>query len=123
MSVESKLKTLLGANVTVAGLVSDRIYPMVLPQNPTLPAITYTRIVGLPVYSIYGYSGLNNAHVQVDCWASTYSGAKALAAAVTAAISSATTFKGVMVGDRDMFEDDVLLYRVSMDWSLWVKES
>ncbi len=119
MAVETKLVALLSATSAITALVKDRIYPLILPQNQDLPAISYTRIIGMPVYSLKGYSGLDNVHVQIDCWASTYAGAKAVAAAVLAAIDTATTFKGVMSGDRDMYEDDVQIYRVSMDWSLW----
>jgi hypothetical protein len=122
MSVETKLVTLLAGTVGVSNLVGARIYPATLPQNPTLPAITYMRVTSGPVYSITGYSGLDNPHMQIDCWASTYSAAKALRAAVLTAIDGATTLKGVLISDQDMYEDDVMIYRVSMDFSLWSKE-
>lgn len=69
-----------GANT--AALVSGRVYPGEMPQNVTLPAVLYFRVSGVRLYSHQGASGLDEARVQVECWAATYDGAQVLATAV-----------------------------------------
>jgi len=122
VSVESEIVTLLAADGGVSALVVARIYPLILPQDPTLPAITYARVTTSRIYSSEGYSNLDNAMIQVDCWASTYAGAKALGTAVLSAMDGSSTFSAVLIDERDMFEDDVEIYRVSMDFSTWNTE-
>jgi hypothetical protein len=68
----------------VNAIVSNRIYPMVLAQKATLPAIRYQRISGIPEHSHDGVSGFEVAVMQVDCYAETYLGAIALRDAVQA---------------------------------------
>lgn len=122
MSAESKLVALLSGDSAVSALVSARVYPLILPQAPTLPAITYSRIAPGAVYSLQGYSNLENPLIQVDCWGSTYAGVKDLATKVKAAMDGASSFKSVVQAERDMYEDDVRLYRVSLDFSVWNRE-
>jgi hypothetical protein len=68
-SPEAVLRSALIANATVAGLVSNRVYPVVAPASAALPFVTWRRVairrqqtlgapMGMPVtsveYSIYG---------------------------------------------------------------------
>lgn len=120
MSVlEPKIYTVLSGSSAVSAVVSARIYPLVLPQDVTLPAITYVRISGGQVNSMGGYSGLENPRMQIDVWGATYTAAKTLAALVHAAMSAATTFSALLISDMDLYEDDTKIYRVSMDFSVW----
>lgn len=112
-TTEEKLVAIL------APLASSRVYPEILPQDPTYPAITYTVIDPGAQYSLSGASGLSNPHIQVDCWASTRSSVKSLAVAVKSAMDTATTFKGLLVAGRSMYEEDPMIYRESMDFSIW----
>lgn len=120
MSVESNLISLLSANSAVVALVDYRFHPFHLPQNEPLPAITYQLIIGGRDYHLRGPSGLSNPHIQIGCWASSYQGAKALAAAVTTCLEVA---KWIQTDARDTYEDDVLTYGVQLDWSVWHKEA
>jgi hypothetical protein len=45
--IEAALRAVLIAHPDVAALAGGRIYPLILPQNPTLPAIAYQRISNL----------------------------------------------------------------------------
>lgn len=67
MSLESGLYALLSGANTSAG---DRIYPERLPQTPTLPAITFDYIDGLPQYHRDG-DDLDRIRVQLNLWTQT----------------------------------------------------
>lgn len=117
--LETKIYTILTGNVTVAASVSARVYPLIMPQDPTLPAITYQRMGSDPVNDLQGYSGLENAHILVNAWATRYDTAKELAEDVHEAMNNSTAFKCLMVNDMDGYEPEVGLYVVSQDFSCW----
>lgn len=100
---------------TAAGI---RVYPVMMPQNPTLPAITYSRVSGVPIVSLDGMSGLDCVRLQIDCWASTYLAAKNLATQVRTEMA---TLNALLLLDVDGYEPDEKVYRVTMDFSLWQK--
>lgn len=117
--VEPKIYTLLSSDPSIAAIVSTRVYPVWLPQDVTLPAICYSRVSGGQVNSLTGYSGLENPRIQIDVWGEAYSTVQTLAALVHAAMDGATTFGALLESDLDFYEDDTLIYRVSMDFSVW----
>ena len=117
--LEPKIYSVLSGAAAVAAVVSTRIYPVVLPQDVTLPAITYSRISGGQVNSLTGYSGLENPRIQIDVWGATYPACQTLAADVHTAMDAATTFGAHLESDMDFYEDDTKIYRVSMDFSVW----
>ena len=81
--IGTAIRQYLVSNATVSGLVSTRIYPDDLPQNCTLPAITYYRVSTEHYGDITGTkTGLAVARLQIDCFATTRAGANALAEAV-----------------------------------------
>jgi len=110
MSTEQTLYSTLKNDAGVSALVGTRIYPLLLPQNPTYPAITYQRISTRPVMTRTG-NGLDFVRMQIDCYADSYSGVKALAAAVEAALS--TDYE---LGKTDFYDDTLEIFRVSMDY-------
>jgi hypothetical protein len=119
--LESKIHTLLAGTAGVSGIASTRIRPIVLNQGDTLPALTYQRVSGGQQNVLSGSFSLENPRIQIDCMASTYSGAKALGAAVLTAMTGATTFTALLISDQDIYEDVAECYRVSMDFSVWHK--
>ena len=118
-TLEENLITELEAAAPVTALVGTRIFPVILPQNTTLPAITYQVVTTVLMPTLDGESGLENALFQIDCWAAGYAAAKDLAATVRTALLAATLFKAVRRGDRDGFEDRTKIYRIISDYSLW----
>jgi hypothetical protein len=82
MSVETELRMRLLADSTVGGLISARMYPQHLPQNPTYPAITYQKITGLYLQDLDGAGTRGRITLQVNCWAADPAAAQALADAV-----------------------------------------
>jgi hypothetical protein len=72
-----------------------RIYPEVLPQNPTYPAIVLDVASNVSEGHLGGSAGLAHARVRVDCYAETRAGANSLAEIVrTKALR--TDFRGTM---------------------------
>jgi hypothetical protein len=65
-----------------------RVFPGSRPQGSALPAAVLNRISGGPLYADDGEVGLEQARIQIDCWAETYTAAKRLARAVTACLSA-----------------------------------
>lgn len=131
-TIEEALFAHLTANAGVTALVSTRVYPVQMPQNPTLPAIVYNRISGERVQHMQGSSGLASPRIQFDCFAKTYAVAKAVAEALRLAIEG---FSGTMGGvngpdvnscllqsDSDGYEDDLEVYWVSVDYIVWHTE-
>jgi hypothetical protein len=119
MSLETKIFTILTTDPAVSAVIASRCFPVVLPQNVTLPAVSYQRISGGQENSLKGSSNLENPRIQVDVWGTTYSAVKDLAAKVMAAMRAASTFKALVISDQDLFEDETETYRVSIDFSIW----
>jgi hypothetical protein len=67
--------------------VGDRVYPLTLPQDVTLPALTFQVISDIPTLShdvaqdhpLYTGARRSDTRVQFDCYGSTYDDAEALA--------------------------------------------
>jgi hypothetical protein len=90
MSLETGLYTAITSDGTVAALVSTRVYPEFMPQGVTYPAITYQRVSTVRTQLLSGIDNFTQVRVVVDCWDSSYSGAKALADAVKNALDGVT---------------------------------
>ena len=68
--IEAAVRTVLLENPAVAALVGNRIYGRVMPQRPTLPAITITKIDKTSNITLGRDAvGPNTLRIQVDCWA------------------------------------------------------
>lgn len=122
MSLETKLYTLLSSDAGVVAIASDRVYPDEAPQNAALPYVVYTRISSGRVYSLSGYSGLENPRIQIDCYAETMADVVSLSDAVISAMRGATTFKVAMDDPENMPEEDGT-FRIMIDFSIWNEDS
>lgn len=122
MNVEQQIKSVLAADGTVAALVTAdsiaRIYPVSMPQDVTMPAVCFQRVSTVPVNDLGGTQDHDWVRVQVDSWASTYSGAKALAAAVRTAMRTTPVY-GQLLMELDDYDDVVKLYRVIQDFTVY----
>lgn len=136
MFLEEGLHAKLLAVGAVTALIGTgdaaRLYPLVLPQQGELlfPALTYQRISAPRDSTHDGPEGLVRARVQIDAWARTFAEAKRLADAVRLALDGFKGHAGDVVvdrmyldGDRDFFEGDAQLYRVTQDWFVWHREA
>ena len=80
--IESALITLLASDDTVVGLVSTRMYPNIVPQKASMPAISYQNISGFRGHVIAGPDSTVNSRYQINCWGSSYLSAKDVSDAV-----------------------------------------
>lgn len=87
MAIEAALFELLTEDAGVAGLVGSRVYPVVLPQNPTLPAVVYQELRTAALSATGGDTGRRESRMQVSYWAESYAGVKAGKAALVALLS------------------------------------
>lgn len=114
--------------------IGDRMYPDTLPQQPTLPAISYQVISETRRATMRGPDDLSRVRVQVDCWANTSIEAHAVADSVRAALDG---FKGPMgsaspieaaavgifaVNAFSSYEPEARIYRVSRDFFVWARD-
>lgn len=84
MRAERVIKTLLEATAGVTSVVGTRIYGGQIPQDPQLPAISYTKISAIDIPPISASAGQNIAQgrVQVTAFAVDYPTTKTLLEAV-----------------------------------------
>lgn len=125
MSLETTLVTLLTGHAGLGALIAGRLYPLALPQTPTLPAVVYSRISTRRIYSQSGFSNLSRPRFQFDCWAATYLGLLALVAQLIAALESLAG-DGISVAfvenEIDMPEPLSQSYRRTVDAFIWYGE-
>lgn len=135
MSAGQAIYAKLIATTGVTDLVGTRIYPLELPQDVTYPAIRYQQVSGPRSHVMGADTGTVDGRFQVDAFATTYSGAKALAAQIRLALSRwGGTAGGVTVehiflaNEHDRFESDPLeggtpgVHRVLLDFIIHYEE-
>ena len=93
--IEEAIVAVLLADVTLAGIVSGRIYPLRLPERVAFPAVTYYRIGGDPVLAMQQDAGLASARISVVGWSKRYLQARD---ANLAARDALRRFKGTSAG-------------------------
>ncbi len=74
-----RLVAKLKGTSAVTALVVARIWPMIVPQGQALPYIVYRRVDSVPINHAHGTTADDFTRIQIDCCASTYDGARALA--------------------------------------------
>lgn len=126
MSLEADLRAYILGDVAVAALVVDRMYPLVIPQGGRQPCIVYAK-QGRNVQQLFcGADGLHMTMFDIDCYATIYDDAVALANAVTARLRN---FSGTMGATRvprvfletefDLSDLEPGTYRQSQTWAVW----
>lgn len=127
--IHNALVSILEDSATVGALAADRIYPLVIPQGGTLPAISYQEVSGERLHTL---DGADMAHpvFQLTCWAETYGEAKAMADAIRLLLNgySGTVDTIViqyvrMVGENDLGwvspeNDELRRYGVAQDFQV-----
>ena len=126
MSLASTIYSVLSGDAAVAALVAARIYPNRAPQTSTLPRLVYQVIGRNPNYAVDGASLLTDSRVQVTAQSRAYDQARALIAAVVAAIAAGGSSNGYdqvpIDTGRDLFDDPLELHCVAAEFSIWTKE-
>jgi hypothetical protein len=119
MTFESALKSHLGSHAALTALVSDRIYPLTIPEKVPLPAVVYQRIITTPENDIDGLDGkLLRIRVQVTVWSRTTDNARQIAEVIRLRMQTAAlTFSSVMLFDSDTYDPTTGQPGVVMDFS------
>jgi hypothetical protein len=118
---ESSLRTYLIAQPAISALIGTRFYPMYLPQGGTLPAITYQAITGSEGNTYEGASGLAQARIQFDLWATTKAQTLALAKALRDALATVTAgwMGAERINDMDAPEPEVSIWHRIVEYRFW----
>lgn len=122
LELEECLKVILSGSTAMTDLIGARYYPVNLPQNPTYPALTYTKISGDEHHDIpVGYP-----RYQFSCWANKYSEAKSVAKEVKRIFqrrnepiggsSGLPIIQGVYEGDTDLWDFNTKKYHCPVDF-------
>lgn len=120
----------LAADAGVSALVSTRIYPIRMPQSPTLPLITYQQVAAEYEHAMGSDPNVEWARMQVTSWAETLTSARSLAKKVKACLRRATGTAASTVVQHsriemqiDGYEDGPQRYRVDMDFMFGYEEA
>jgi len=118
VSAESLLYSTLSAASAVTAVTSTRIYPDVVPQDKSLPAIAFVRADTEYATTIHGTVGRTRATVELWSMASTRSAADSLAGLALAALLPAMF---IPQGKRpeDDLESDPPIYSTVLTYSIW----
>lgn len=123
MDFQGALRARLVAAAAVTALVGTRIYWVERPQASALPSITLQTIAEERPQHMAGLENMKVSRVQIDCWASSYAQAQALAEAVIAAVVPENTSNGIVFhrtfidSIRDLGErtETQFIHRASLD--------
>ena len=123
MSIETVLYTHLTTTSAVSAIVGTRVYPAHLPQDVTLPAIRYQGIDRPEFLANPRVATLRlvQKRIQIDAFASTYAGTKALEAVLIPALYAFnhgvdSCIVGTQVVDqRDLSDVEEGVYRSTVD--------
>ncbi len=115
MSIQAGIFTVLSSNTDLSAIVSNRIYPLIAPQNPTLPYITYQRISKIPTTNMDGISSLDMGRFQIDIWSLTYSEGLDIAKLLERSFD----FIGQLDNQLEDYDSGSKLYRQTLDFILY----
>ena len=128
MRAEKVVYTLLTGSSQVTALVGLKIYPGLIPQNTTMPALAYELVSGVDIAPINAQAGgvIMRSRVQISVLARTYAEVKTIQEAVRGAL----LFKSGLISDvqvlaitreligSDERDDESGLYMQAVDYLL-----
>lgn len=135
-TLEEGLASYLSNFAGLTALVSNRVYPMRIPQNAGVPCVTYQRI-STPRELTHQSSGatgdLAHPRFQFDAWAETYATAKSITDQIRAALNGKTGSIGtapnavtirasLVIEELTEYNSEVELYRIMSDYFIWQEE-
>ena len=77
-TIEAAIFKSLTEDSSISTIIGTRLFPLVIPQDGSMPAITYQQISGDRDHVLSGPTGFTKNRYQFNCWATTYGGAKRL---------------------------------------------
>lgn len=125
MAIEEELVDLLTGDAGIGAAVAARVYPVVLPQNPTLPAIVYQEVRGLARAAADGDTGQRESRFLVSWWASSFSAIKVgkmLLMALLPGYSGGSISRIEMDGIRDDYDPETGRFRQLVELMIyWIE--
>lgn len=119
MLPEEAIYTFLVSQPEINKIVEDRIYPMLMPQDSKLPAITYQRISTVRKHILQAPSDFSFLIFQFNCWSDKYSESKILADNIIKIVQEISQFEGIQavlpMGELDRYEPDTKSYCVDIE--------
>jgi hypothetical protein len=115
--IEQTISTLLSTAPAITALIDARAYPVVLPDDPTLPALCYS-IIASSAKATFTTVGTQRFRIEVNCWGTTYSDAVTLRSAVISSLngySNGTTSVQYLMS-QDFFDHELLQYRAMVEF-------
>lgn len=120
------LVALITGTTAWSNLAGTRLYPVTLPEAPTLPAATY-HIIGGTSEPTFETSGMQKLRVQFDHYGNTYAAANQLREATRTLLNG---YQGTLSDDTvlqnanliqsvDFFENDARQYRCMSEFYLY----
>lgn len=117
--IEEALRTILLADPTLYALVGTRIYPVQLPLDCTLPALSYFQ-VSEPFNRITG-----TPRFQIDIFSEDYTESKTVKGALEAALDGYSGVTGghnieiiVPLDSSDFYDSETGIYHISYDFKI-----
>lgn len=124
------LAQLMYDRLVAACASASKVYPSRLPENPSLPALTFTQIGGGRAFTHQGDGGVHRTRWQVRAWADSYLTAKNLAKEVVSSLSAWVDESGTYVpraatfvlDEHDLYDPDSTLRYIVVDIALVYSE-
>lgn len=132
--IKYRLATHAGVTAIVGASPNDRIYPVVLPEKPTYPAITYKQISGRRLQGTHDDPGVAIVTLQLTAFAQSFDAAKALTeqirlalerygTAVTGTVIDGITVYDITIGsDADDYVPELDIFAVATDFTVTFQE-
>ena len=132
--ISKDVRTYLLTVSAVTDIVGSRIFPRMMPQGESLPAVVFSLIGSTSEPRLLGASGGVRALVQIDCYAETHIVCNNLAEKIRLSLhgysgtAGSSTVEAMLDAKREMFDaptdaSDVPAYRVSLDFEIWHNEA
>lgn len=109
--MQEDLIDLILANAGVSALIGARVWWVRRPQGEAVPLAILSMVSSIPAVALAGQTNWTESRVQVDCYAKTYSVARAVARAMSAVLDGysgtvgGTEVQGSFrISERDLFE-------------------
>lgn len=127
--VTEAVRSRLVAHAGTTALIGTRAWFYMLPQDPTLPAVTVQQISAVRPSAMGSDVGKAEGRIQTRACAANRAGVKALAEQIRAALQR---FSGTVASteiidirfanERENYEADVKVWTVDQDWMVWWSE-
>jgi hypothetical protein len=122
------MATAILAGLLVGTAAESRVFPLKLPQDGQLPAITYQQISNVRREGMGGTIPVERVRVQVDAWAETYKAVRSLGKEIDDRLNR---YKGTIAGievldthrlnETEMYESDTQRRRITADYIIIIR--